>query len=68
MSGSISFSQDFQKYLDMINVSDTQIYLRMVDGFNLSHLIRDDKNLSHIQTVLENNFVWPPDMRQAVHC
>ena len=52
----------------MINVSDTQIYLRMVDGFNLSHLIRDDKNLSHIQTVLENNFVWPPDMRQAVHC
>lgn len=47
----------------MINISDTQIYLRMVDGFNLSHLINDDTNITHIRTVLEENFFWPPDMR-----
>ena len=63
MSGSISFSEDFPQDLEMINISDTQIYLRMVDGFNLSHLINDDTNLTHIRTVLEENFFWPPDMR-----
>ena len=63
MSGSIIFSQDFPQDLEMINISDTKYYLRMVDSFNLSDLIRDDTNLTHIQTVLEENFLWPPDMR-----
>ena len=63
MSGSIIFSQDFPQDLEMINISDTKIYLRMVDSLNLSDLVRDDTNLTHIQTVLEENFRWPPDMR-----
>ena len=48
---------------NMGNLSDMEIYLSMVESFNLTYLVSDDTNLTHIQTVLEENFLWPPDMR-----
>ena len=66
MSGSINFSQRIPCDLEMSNLgnlSDMEIYLSMVESFNLTYLVSDDTNLTHIQTVLEENFLWPPDMR-----
>ena len=39
------------------------LYLNMVEKLNLTHLIKDEDNVSHIHTILKENFPWPPDMR-----
>ena len=55
MSNSSSFKT---KDMDMV-----PLYINMVKKLNLTHLIEDEENVSHIHDVLKENFPWPPDMR-----
>ena len=41
-----------------------ETYLNIVAKYNLSHLVQDPANLSHVTRVLEDNWHWPPDMRR----
>ena len=41
----------------------SSFYLNMIEKFNLTHLIEDEDNITHVQSVLEENFPWPPDMK-----
>ena len=38
-------------------------YLPMFDELNLTHLITDLDNSTNLRSILEDNFIWPPDMR-----
>ena len=52
----------------MNNMTDPLIsfYLQMFDKLNLTHLIaefNDTDNSTVLKTILEDNFIWPADMR-----
>ena len=38
-------------------------YLQIFDELNLTHLITDLDNTTELHSILEDNFIWPPDMR-----
>ena len=38
-------------------------YLSMFAELNLSHLITELDNTTDLRSILEDNFIWPPDMR-----
>ena len=38
-------------------------YLTMFDELNLTHLIAGLDNSTDLRSILEDNFIWPPDMR-----
>ena len=43
-----------------------ELILSMIYEYNLSHLVEDDKNYSHLHNILESNFPWPLDMRLVI--
>ena len=39
-----------------------RFYLAMINKWNLSHLVEPGLNTSELAGILEQNFIWPPDM------
>ena len=40
-----------------------ELILSMISEYNLTHLVEDDRNYTHLHNILESNFPWPLDMR-----
>ena len=38
-------------------------YLSILDELNLTHLLTELDNSTDLQSILRENFIWPPDMR-----